>query len=82
MYKHMNAMSNRGLPAENPVIECFKRYIFAVFTEIILATILGCAVSLPKESAEEYIDAAVSIPSQIQLTGRRAGTQESRHVSG
>jgi len=36
-----------------------KRSVSAVFLAIILATALGCAANLPKESAGEYIDDAV-----------------------
>ena len=36
-----------------------KRSVSAVFLAIILATALGCAANLPKESAGEYVDDAV-----------------------
>jgi len=36
-----------------------KRSVSAIFLAIILATTLGCAANLPKESAGEYIDDAV-----------------------
>jgi hyperosmotically inducible protein len=36
-----------------------KRSISAVFIAVTLATIMGCAATLPKESAGEYVDDAV-----------------------
>lgn len=36
-----------------------RRSISAVFLAMILATAMGCAATLPKESAGEYIDDAV-----------------------
>lgn len=36
-----------------------KRSVSAVFLAIILATALGCAANLPKESAGEYVDDTV-----------------------
>ena len=36
-----------------------NRGIYAAFLAVILATVMGCAENLPKESAGEYIDDAV-----------------------
>lgn len=36
-----------------------KRSISAVFLAVMLATVMGCAATLPNESAGEYVDDAV-----------------------
>ncbi len=36
-----------------------RKGIYAVFLAVVLATAMGCAATLPKESAGEYLDDAV-----------------------
>jgi hyperosmotically inducible protein len=44
---------------ESLVMKQLKRSISAVFLGVMLATVMGCAATLPNESAGEYVDDAV-----------------------